>query len=162
MPNDLFGAHERPRRSRLPPLAPATSRSILRDSTSTSAEDDAKLVAEFDAPARPFADQRHRRGIESEVVVAEIRYVQQTLDEDPIEFDEHAEVGDRNDRAVERLADELRRVLALQPVRDAAADFVGAPLRQRQVFADFIERLLRRSRSPRSTPAIARCTTRSA
>src|SRR3990172_355016 len=88
-----------------------------------------KPIALFHA----LAAQLVARGIELEVVPAQLGNVHQTLHVHTVERDEYAEAGDRGYRPLELLAHAILHVVALQPGLDLARRVVGAPLGLRAV-----------------------------
>ena len=85
-------------------------------------------VGEAVALAGALAEELVARGVELEVVAAELGDVHQAVDEVVVERDEKAERHDAGDAAREGAADVVAHVVALEPVLDVAARVVGAPL----------------------------------
>src|SRR5262249_44617917 len=89
---------------------------------------DADAVAQPEAPARALPHPLVLRGVEVEVVAAELGHVHQPLYVDLVEGHKHAERGDAARAALEHLADAVLHVPALEPGGDVARSFVGAAL----------------------------------
>src|SRR5688572_7040688 len=89
---------------------------------------DGHAVGEAPALAGTLAEELVARGVELEVVAAELGDVHQAVDEVVVEGDEQAERRDAGDAAGEGAADVVAHVIALEPVLDVAAGVVGAPL----------------------------------
>src|SRR5688572_9557314 len=85
-------------------------------------------VGEAPALAGTLAEQLVARGVELEVIPAELGDVHQAVDEVVVEGDEQAERRHAGDAAGEGAADVVAHVVALEPVLDVAAGVVGAPL----------------------------------
>src|SRR6185436_6100818 len=80
----------------------------------------AHATRELEHPAAAFAQHGVARGIEMEIVAAELRHVHEAVDVEAIERDEDAEARHAADRAVEALADLVLHEIALEPVLDVA------------------------------------------
>ena len=93
-------------------------------------------VREAVAPAGTLAEEHVTRGIELEVVATELGDVHKAVDEIVVERYEQAERHHPGNAAGERAADVVAHVVALEPVLDVAARFVGASLGFRAMAAE--------------------------
>src|SRR5688572_1236850 len=93
----------------------------------------AHAVAETEASVRAFAHELMLRGIEVEIVTAELGHVHQPFYVDAIERHEYAERSDPAHARVENLSDAVLHVIALEPGLDVARRVVRAPLGHRAV-----------------------------
>src|SRR5581483_1849336 len=93
-------------------------------------------VAEAITPAGALAEELVARRVEVEVVRLQLGHMHQALDIHLVEGDENAERRDTADRSVERPADAVLHVIALEPGFDVARRLVRAALGLRAVLSE--------------------------
>ena len=99
-------------------------------------------VAQTEVATTALTRQTVMHGIEVVVIARQRGDVHQAFDVDIFQLDEQAKARHRSDHALEGFADAILHELALEPVDDVTGRFISAPLGQRALLAQLLQRRL--------------------